>query len=80
VTCREFNDFLMAYLDRELSGDVQAVFERHLSRCPSCDCYLRQYQATVTAGRIACGDDDEAPADIPEELIQAILDSRRRAK
>ena len=56
MTCRECNDFIMAYLDRELPSDVQAGFERHLSRCPACDCYLRQYQATVAAGRIACQD------------------------
>ena len=79
MTCRECNDFIMAYLDRELPPDQQAGFERHLSRCPACDCYLRQYRATVAAGRIAC-QDPNAPADVPEELINAILESRRRAQ
>jgi anti-sigma factor RsiW len=69
----------MAYLDRELPPEVQAGFERHLSRCPPCECYLRQYKATVAAGRIAC-EDSVAPADVPEELIKAILESRRRAQ
>jgi anti-sigma factor RsiW len=78
VTCRECNDFIMAYLDGELPAEVKAGFEHHLTRCPACDCYLRQYKATVAAGRIAC-QDPNAPADVPEELITAILESRRRA-
>jgi anti-sigma factor RsiW len=79
VTCREFAEFIMDYLDGELPGDVHTPFERHLSRCPPCDRYLRQYRATVAAGRAAFHDcDGELPADVPEELITAILDSRRR--
>jgi anti-sigma factor RsiW len=80
VTCREFAEFIMEYLDGELPGDVHTPFERHISRCPACDRYLRQYKATVAAGRAAflqC-DENEVPADVPEELISAILESRRR--
>lgn len=78
MTCREFIDFLMDYLDGELPAGVQAPFEHHLSLCPACDRYLRQYKATVIAGKMAFSDLDAAvPDDVPEELIAAILDSRR---
>lgn len=82
MTCREFADFIMDYLDGDLPGDVHMPFERHISRCPACDRYLRQYKATVAAGRAAftkCGD-GELPDDVPEELITAILESRRRVQ
>jgi anti-sigma factor RsiW len=81
VTCREFAEFIMEYLDGELPNDVHTPFERHIARCPACDRYLRQYKATVAAGRAAflkC-EDNEVPSDVPEELITAILESRRRA-
>lgn len=78
MTCREFADFIMGYLDGELAPDVLAPFERHLSRCPNCHTYLAQYQATVAAGKSAFADDGAVvPSDVPEELIQAILASRR---
>ena len=78
MTCREFADFIIDYMDGGLDADVEAPFERHLSRCPSCRAYLAQYRATVAAGKDAFADPDETlPADVPEELIQAILASRR---
>ena len=79
MTCREFADFIMEYLDRELQSEVHDAFEHHISLCPACERFLRQYQATVAAGRaaFAMGDDDAVPADVPEALISAILESRR---
>jgi anti-sigma factor RsiW len=78
VTCREFTDFIMSYLDGELSNDVRAPFERHLERCPGCNEYLRQYTDTIRAGKRAfdCSD-DAVPDDVPEELVQAILAARK---
>jgi anti-sigma factor RsiW len=81
VTCREFADFILDYLAGGMAGEVQAAFDRHLSRCPSCRAYLAQYRATVAAGKEAFADPDAAlPADVPEELVQAILASRRSAR
>ena len=42
MTCREFVDFIMEYLDGELPSDVHTPFERHIALCPACDRYLRQ--------------------------------------
>ena len=75
MTCRECAEFLSDYLDGELAVEIRAVFDRHLSLCPNCVTYLEQFRVTVLAGQAAFGDDSEA--DVPEELIQAILASRR---
>ena len=78
MTCREFADFIIDYLSDELAPDVRTSFVRHLSRCPSCRAYLAQYEATVAAGKAVWAEPDaEVPADVPEDLVQAILDSRR---
>jgi anti-sigma factor RsiW len=81
VTCREFADFILDYLSGGLVGEVQASFDRHLSRCPSCRAYLAQYRVTVAAGKQAFAEPDAAlPAEVPEDLVRAILSSRRSAR
>ncbi len=75
MTCRECAEFLSDYLEGDLAIEIRQVFDRHLSLCPNCVTYLAQSRATVLAGQAAFGDDAEP--DVPEELIQAILASRR---
>jgi anti-sigma factor RsiW len=78
VTCRECSEFLSDYLDGELDLQIRAVFERHLAACPNCVIYLEQFSATVKAGRQAYADEADPQRDaVPEELIRAILASRR---
>lgn len=79
MTCRELIDFLMDYFDGSLASGERGEFERHLTACPPCVRYLRTYAETVSAGRKAfeCENDD-LPAVVPEELIEVILESRRR--
>lgn len=77
MTCREATEFIMDYVSGQLEGDAAARFERHLSRCPACRAYLASYQATMVMGRDAWTEAD-ASASVPEELVQAILDTRRR--
>ena len=79
MTCREFADFLGDYQAKELSQDVRASFERHLSRCQNCRRYLEHYGETVTLGRAAFDDGNApVPADVPEDLIAAILAARKQ--
>jgi len=77
LTCRELIDFLMAYLDGELPAAQRADFERHLGVCPPCLNYLETYKETVRLGKACCAD-DALPADVPEELVRAILAARRQ--
>jgi len=78
VTCRELIEFLMDYLDGALSTDERESFEAHLGICPDCVNYIAEYRSTVRAGRAAFTDPEAAPPDdVPEDLIAAILETRR---
>jgi anti-sigma factor RsiW len=78
LTCRELVDFLMAYLDDELSAPVRRAFDAHLALCEDCVNYLRGYEATLRLERRAFDAPEAAvPDDVPEELVAAILASRR---
>ena len=79
MTCREFVDFLMAYLELELSEDQRAIFEEHMGACPPCVAYLDSYAETVRLGRTVCRDPEgPVPEDVPEALVRAILAARSR--
>ena len=71
MTCREFADFVMSYLDGELDAPQRRRFEDHLANCADCVRHLREYRATVRAGQSAYA--DELPADVPDDLVKAIL-------
>jgi len=80
VTCRELADFIGDYLSGELRADSRAEFERHLRLCPNCRRYVAEYELTVKLGKRAFADEDAGvPADVPEDLVQAILAARRRS-
>ena len=76
LSCRELIEFLIAYLDAELPAGEHAAFESHLALCPDCVDYLVSYRETIRLGRLAF--EAEAPADVPDELIDAILAARKR--
>jgi anti-sigma factor RsiW len=74
VTCQELIDFLLAYLDGELSADLRSKFEEHLALCPECCAYLSTYRATVALSKTAFADPQaDPPQPVPDALIQAIL-------
>ncbi len=77
MSCREFSEFLDRYVEGEL-GDVERLeFERHLAACPACVAYLESYRRTTRLAR-ALGASDALPG-VPDELVAAVLASRRNA-
>jgi anti-sigma factor RsiW len=79
MTCREVIDFLMAYLAGELSARERGEFEQHLAECPDCSAYRESYEETIKLGKAVFTDPEAlVPQDVPEELVQAILASRRQ--
>ena len=79
MSCEEFLDFLMSYLDGELADEPRKVFEDHMRLCPPCEVYLDTYKDTIRLGKFACRDaDGPPPEEAPEMLIQAILSARAR--
>lgn len=78
LSCREVTDFLGAYVAGELRALQRAAFETHLTECPDCRTYLRQYEQTHRLTKDAC--DDALEAGVPEELVAAILAARSRLR
>lgn len=79
MKCREFTEFIADYLMGTLPEETRTLFERHISRCDNCRAYLSNYQATLALEREAFADGDaNVPADVPDDLIQAILNARPR--
>ena len=79
LTCRDFVEVIMAWLDGELDAATRHVFEEHLAACEDCENYLDSYRTTVALGRSVCDDDPDGPVpdDVPEDLVQAVLAARR---
>ena len=78
MKCRELAEFLFDYVSGDLDAEQRTHFEFHLNKCGNCHEYLVQYQMTIQAGKIACGDaSDELPKNIPEDLVKAVLASRK---
>lgn len=71
MTCREVLDFLADYLSDELTDEALAAFELHLLRCPACVNFLNNYEQTIALGRVIS--ESDAEAEMPEELVQAVL-------
>ncbi len=81
MTCQEFIEFLMDYSDGRLPDAQRAKFDAHLAECPWCVNYLRTYQETVRLGKAALAPTNTAvPAEVPEELVKAILIARAARK
>jgi anti-sigma factor RsiW len=81
MTCQEAIDFVLSYLDGELTPAVRAEFDRHLAICESCAAYLDSYQKTVRMEQAAfSAANDAAVAALPEELVKAILSARAAAQ
>jgi anti-sigma factor RsiW len=81
LNCRDFVDFILAYLEKDLPPEQDTEFRRHMAACSSCVTYLETYKETIDLERMACAADDApVPGDVPEALVKAILAARRPAK
>ncbi len=78
ITCREFEGFVLDYLDGNLPKSQRRVFEMHLRMCRECREYLAAYQRTMALSRIALDTPPTVDMDeVPEDLIKAVLDARQ---
>ncbi len=79
MTCKEFIDFLSAYLDGELDPEIQQVFDQHLSVCPNCVIYMETYKSTISLLKEqGIEADSTIPDDVPQSLLDAILAARSK--
>ncbi len=78
LTCREFADFIMAYLDGDLPEAQREAFQEHIGICPPCVHYLDSYKETIRLGCLCRDGEGPPPEDAPEALVEAILAARRK--
>ncbi|NIA70028.1 hypothetical protein HBA54_15595 [Pelagibius litoralis] len=78
ITCRQFEDFLLDYVEGSLPAGQRRVFEFHIKICRECRDYLAAYREATKLGKQSF-DDPAAPLpdDVPEDLITAVLEARR---
>ena len=79
ITCRQFEDFMIDYLEGDLPGRQVFVFELHLKVCGECRGYMAAYKRAVevaTRAEETIRDEVELPA-VPEDLVKAIIASRK---
>jgi anti-sigma factor RsiW len=78
ITCREFEAFIIDYLEGNLPAPRRRLFEFHLRFCPECRLYLSAYKHTMVLGKAVFEDPEASVLDrAPEALIKAILDARQ---
>ena len=76
MTCRDFADFLLDYVEGELPGDTRRRFDEHMAICPDCVQYLQHYTETIKAGGWPWP--TTCRTTFPDELVSAILEARPR--
>jgi anti-sigma factor RsiW len=67
----------MSYMDNELPPDQRAEFDRHMAACPSCVDYLKTYEQTILLAKTCAS--EAVPEEVPESLVQAILEARKKS-
>ncbi len=78
LTCIEFERFVHDYQEGSLGPRERRAFDLHMDLCPMCRVHFASYLQTIELGRRICATDDAtAPAELPEELVSAILVARR---
>jgi len=81
ITCRELEEFVSGYLDGTLPARQRFLFRLHLALCRECRDYLVSFRDTIELGRAVFERGDEpVPDEVPEDLVRAILSSRRSGK
>ncbi len=74
ITCKAFNDFILSYLDGELTPRQSRLFKIHIFFCRECREYLEAYKRSIELSKLL-NEEINTPLveDAPEDLIKAIL-------
>jgi hypothetical protein len=80
LNCREFDAFIVDYLDHEIPWSIQASIRWHQLLCRKCRAYLADYRRTIELGQSVFDDlESETPDSVPQELVKAVIE-RQKAK
>lgn len=77
ITCEAFEDFILAYLEDDITPRQKFVFEMHLKVCRECRDYLKAYRAAIELAKLGAREaEDVFPIKVPEDLVKAVIDAR----
>ncbi len=77
MTCREFEGFILDYLDDRLSTKARWLFRLHLLFCRDCRAYLAAYRRSVRLNQAVFSDPGAPlPEEVPGGLVKAVLAAR----
>lgn len=78
LTCKEFDEFMIDYLDGGLPVWQRCVCWLHVKMCRECAYFIKQYQRVVKLEQAAfSAPDAQVPDSVPEELVKAALAYRK---
>ncbi len=79
ITCRQFEDFVIDYIEGTLPDHQRRLFELHIKMCRECREYLAAYKRTLELVNRTGGADvqEDALPDLPEDLVEAVIAARR---
>lgn len=78
LTCRQVEEFLMDYLENRLGFWMTLQFQVHLFMCPNCSKYIQEYKNTIALEiKVFENLEDEAIGNVPDDILQAILNVKR---
>lgn len=81
LTCREFDAFILDYLDGRLSRRDQLMFDLHMRMCKICRDYVESYKRTIALEKGAFADlDAPVPAEVPEALVRSVMAARAEGR
>ena len=79
LTCKEFDEFIVDYLDHELPWAIQVSMRLHQFFCRKCRAYLADYRRTIELGQSVFDDpESETPDSVPQELVKAVIERLKR--
>ncbi len=77
ITCLDFEQFIIDYVEEDLSDRARRRFEFHMAICPMCRSHFERYAKAVRLGKLAFDDPSASlPTEIPTDLVNAILAAR----
>ena len=76
LTCKEFNEFMIDYLEGGLPVWQKYMCWLHVKMCRECAYFVQQYHRVIALGQNACDSPDDP---VPEELVKAAM-AHRKAK
>jgi hypothetical protein len=78
LTCKEFDEFMIDYLEGGLPVWQKYMCWLHIKMCRECANFVSQYRRTVALGKTAFDNPEgQVPDSVPEELIKAALARRK---